>query len=51
MRISSLQDKIFLRAQPGKIQEINLGTSLNIEHSIVGRNMTSRLDNSIPAPH
>ena len=50
-RASTLGDRIFLRGGPGQIQEINLSTGLNSEHSIINRNFVSRLDSSIPQPH
>jgi WD40 repeat protein len=51
VRVPALEDRLFLRAQPGRLQEINLGNGFNCEHSLVGRNMVSRLDQHFPCPH
>lgn len=51
VRVSQMQDQIYLRSQPGKIQNIHLGNGVNSEFSIVGRNATSRLDSNLPNPH
>jgi hypothetical protein len=51
VRVSGLQDRLFMRSMPGRIQEINLSNGLNTEHQIVGRNLISRLDSSFPSPH
>lgn len=51
IRLPALEDRLFMRSTPGKIQELNLGNGLNKEHFIVNRNVISRLDNSFPCPH
>ena len=51
VRVSPIQDQVYLRSQPGRIQSIHLGNAVNSEWSIVGRNATSRLDSNLPNPH
>lgn len=51
IRVSSKADRLFLRASPGRIQEIDLHSGINIEHSIISRNYVSRLDAHLPSPH
>jgi WD40 repeat protein len=51
IRVSTRADRLFLRSAPGRIQEINLFSGINSEHSIVTRNYVSRLDKHLPSPH
>jgi hypothetical protein len=51
VRVSALENSLFMLGLPGRLQEINLSNGLNTEHSIVGRNLVSRLDDNHPQPH
>lgn len=51
LRTTALQNRLFMRSTPGKLQELNLANGLLQEHSIVTRNTISKLDNSFPSPH
>lgn len=51
LRVSDRADRLFLRGGCGKIQELDLHSGINTEHSVVSRNYISRLDDQLPAPH
>jgi NET1-associated nuclear protein 1 (U3 small nucleolar RNA-associated protein 17) len=51
VRASHRADRLFLRAGPGRVQEIDLFSGINNEHAVISRNYVSRLDQHLPAPH